>query len=93
MGLFAHENRQASEEAKALYARYEIAHTAVDFTAAILFLVGSFLFFKEATQYAATWLFVVGSACFALKPTLRLLREIKLYRMGKIDTLANRAEG
>ncbi len=90
MGLFRHENREASEQAKALYARYEIAHTAVDFAAAILFLVGSFLFFREDTQYAATWLFVIGSACFALKPTLRLIREIRLYRMGKLQTLADR---
>ena len=90
MGLFRHENRQASEAAKALYARYEIGHTAIDFTAALLFLVGSFLFFSAETQYAATWLFVFGSLFFAAKPTLRLVREIKLYRMGQIDTLAAR---
>jgi YrhK-like protein len=90
MPLFHQENRQASEEARALYARVEIVYTAVDFAAALLFLVGSFLFFNEDTQHAATWLFVIGSACFAMKPTLRLWREIRLYRMGKIDKLAAR---
>lgn len=92
MPLFHHENRQASPEAKAFYARVEIVYTAVDFTAAALFLVGSFLFFSEETQTLATWLFVVGSAAFAMKPTLRLWREIRLYQMGKVDRLAERAE-
>lgn len=91
MPLFHHENRQASEAAKALYARYEIAYTAVDFLAAFAFIIGSILFFDEAAQIAATWLFVIGSVFFALKPTIRLTREVKLYRMGKLDTLAARA--
>lgn len=90
MPLFHHENRQASTQAKAFYARVEIAYTVVDFAAALLFLTGSFLFFDVETQTAATWLFVVGSAFFAMKPTLRLWREIRLYRMGKIDKLAAR---
>lgn len=92
MPLFHHENRQASPEAKAFYARVEIAYKIVDFSAAALFLVGSFLFFSEATQTLATWLFVLGSAAFAMKPTLRLWREVKLYRMGKTTRLAERAE-
>ena len=55
-----------------------------------LILIGSFLFFSAATQTAATWLFVVGSFCFAVKPTLRLAREIKLYRIGDNEDLAER---
>lgn len=93
MPLFRHENRQRSERSKDIYARFEIIYTFVDFTAAFLFLIGSFLFFSEATQTIATWLFVAGSFAFAVKPTLRLIREIKLYRMGKIETLAEREQG
>jgi hypothetical protein len=37
-------------------------------------------------------LFLVGSLLFAAKPTLRLIREIKLYRMGDVDDLAHRFE-
>jgi hypothetical protein len=92
MPLFHHENRQASPEAKAFYARVEIVYTAVDFAAAFLFLIGSFLFFDAATQDVATWMFVAGSAFFAMKPTLRLWREVRLYRMGKIDKLAAREQ-
>lgn len=93
MPLFRHENRQRSSASRALYARFEIIYTFVDFTAALLFLVGSFLFFSESTQTIATWLFVAGSFAFAVKPTLRLIREIKLYRMGQIETLAEREQG
>lgn len=93
MPLFHHENRQASPEARAFYARVEIVYTAVDFTAAALFLVGSFLFFSADTQTTATWLFVAGSAFFAMKPSLRLWREVRLYRMGKVARLAEREQG
>ena len=92
MPFFYHENRQKSDAAKRLYARYEMLYTGVDFVAAFAFLAGSILFFGAQTQTAATWLFVVGSICFALKPTLRLVREIRLYRMGQLDKLAERAE-
>jgi uncharacterized membrane protein YgdD (TMEM256/DUF423 family) len=90
--LFSHEARQQSAQARRLYARFEIAHTAVDFLAALAFLVGSILFFSPSTQYSATWLFVIGSLFFAAKPTLRLTREIRLYRLGRLERLAERAE-
>ena len=90
MKLFSHENRQKSERSKRIYALFEIVYTCVDFIAAATFLIGSFLFFSDATETAATWLFVVGSFCFAVKPTLRLAREIKLYRIGDNEDLAER---
>ena len=62
----------------------------VDFSAALCFIIGSIMFFSEAWMSPATWFFTVGSFLFAMKPTLRLWREIKLYRMGKTDTLADR---
>ncbi|WP_226782051.1 YrhK family protein [Oceaniglobus trochenteri] len=92
MRLFRHEARQRSAESRRLYARYELAHTMADFAAAVCFLVGSVMFFREAWQYTGTWLFVVGSLLFALKPTLRLGREIRLYRMGDFSDLSDRAE-
>ena len=54
--------------------------------------MGSVLFFWPKYETPAVWLFTVGSVLFMAKPTLRLSREIKLYRMGKLDTLAERAE-
>ncbi|EEB83009.1 YrhK family protein [Roseobacter sp. GAI101] len=92
MKLFDHKNREASEASRTLYARFELAHTFVDFMAAVCFIVGSILFFFESEQIPATWLFLIGSFLFAAKPTLRLVREIKLYRMGDVKDLAKRAK-
>ncbi|WP_099864717.1 YrhK family protein [Pararhizobium haloflavum] len=90
MKLFRPGNREKSEEHKRIYALYELWYTAVDFMAAFTFLIGSVLFFSESTQTAATWCFVIGSICFALKPTIRLARELRYYQLGEIDTLADR---
>ena len=90
MKLFHHDNRPKGRAAHDLWARYEIAYTLVDFGAAFSFVVGSVLFFFDSTQIPATWLFLIGSILFAAKPTIRLVREIKLYRMGDYDDLAQR---
>lgn len=92
MNLFRHAARQRSPESRALWARYELVYTIVDFGAAFSFVVGSALFFFEPAQTAATWLFVLGSVLFAAKPTIRLVREIKLFRMGDMDDLARRVK-
>jgi len=90
MKLFRHENRQKSHESRVTYARFEIVYTFVDFAAAVSFVVGSILFFYNDLQTAGTWFFLFGSTLFALKPTLRLMREVRLYRMGDTDDLAAR---
>lgn len=90
MKLFRHENRQANAHTRRLYAQFELAHTLADFGAAICFVVGSVMFFSEKWQTPGTWLFLIGSLLFALKPSLRLIREIKLYEAGDMDDLAER---
>ncbi|MBN2905624.1 MAG: YrhK family protein [Rhodobacteraceae bacterium] len=92
MPLFAPGNRALSPRHEQIWAAYEIAHTIVDFTAAALFVIGSILFFFDTTQALATWAFLIGSICFALKPTIRLRRELKFLALGEIDTLAARAD-
>ena len=91
-GIFHHDRREATPESRRLYARFELAHTAVDFSAAVCFIIGSVMFFFEAWTYTATWYFTVGSVFFAMKPTLKLWREVRLYRMGQTDALARRIE-
>ncbi len=71
-----------------VYALYEIAYTAVDFVAALFFLVGSALFFWAETTFAGTWCFVLGSLCFAAKPALRLLRQIAYLRLGDYEKVS-----
>ncbi|WP_425098135.1 YrhK family protein [Tropicibacter sp. S64] len=92
MSLFSHENRQKTTETRRLFAAFEIAHTIVDFLAAFCFLIGSILFFWPVYETPAIWLFVIGSFFFAMKPTLKLIREVKLAAMGDADDLAQRYE-
>ncbi|MCJ8140538.1 YrhK family protein [Falsirhodobacter halotolerans] len=90
--LFRHENREADEHSRRTYARFEIARTFVEFAAAICFLVGSVMFFYDALMIPATWFFTIGSLLFAARPTLKIWREVRLYRMGKWRKLAQGAK-
>ncbi|MGJ8545904.1 MAG: YrhK family protein [Sulfitobacter sp.] len=87
MKLFRHEARQATPETQRVYARFELARTIADFGAAFCFIIGSVMFFSETWLTFGTWLFLLGSVLFALKPTIKLMREVKLYRMGEFDSL------
>ncbi|MBM6621912.1 YrhK family protein [Micrococcaceae bacterium RIT802] len=91
--LFSSDRRDNSPDHRRLYAAFEIAYTVVDFTAAGLFIVGSILFFSESLMIPGTWCFLIGSFCFALKPTLRLIREVRLARLDDLQQLADRARG
>ncbi|QDC10990.1 hypothetical protein FHY55_17895 [Oceanicola sp. D3] len=92
MKLFRHENRERNHDTRRIYALYELAYTLVDFGAATCFLIGSALFFWPAWETPAVWLFTIGSLLFFAKPAIRLAREVKLLRMGKYETLAERME-
>lgn len=64
-----------------VYGLYERVYTTVELTAALLFLIGSILFFYPDLKNTGTWMFVAGSACFAISPTVRFLREFHLARL------------
>jgi hypothetical protein len=91
MRLFDPRDRETTVREARFYAIFELLHTAVDFLAAGLFVVGSILFFSDSTKTAGTWCFLVGSICFALKPTIRLTREIRLASLRHVDRLAEQA--
>lgn len=93
MKLFNPSNRSKSPKHERLYAIYEVWYTAVDFAAAFLFVIGSVFFFWADTETLATWMFLVGSICFALKPTIRLVRELHYLSLGDFDQLATRERG
>ncbi|EAQ03694.1 hypothetical protein OB2597_10641 [Pseudooceanicola batsensis HTCC2597] len=90
--LFRHENRDRNHETRRVYALFELTYTLVDFCAAFCFIIGSVCFFYDSLMNAGTWLFLLGSVLFAVKPTLRLIREIKLISMGDPDDVARRLE-
>jgi hypothetical protein len=65
----------------ALFWRYQIVRTLVDFGAAVCFVVGSAFFFFPSRATPADWLFLVGSVLFALKPTIDVVRSAHLTRL------------
>lgn len=79
-----------SERHKRVYAYYELAYTFIDVAAAVLFIVGSIMFFYAAWEFTGTWCFLIGSIFFACKPTLRVVREIHLLKIGDYEDLADR---
>ncbi|HJC60494.1 MAG TPA: YrhK family protein [Candidatus Dietzia intestinigallinarum] len=66
--------------------RYETLSIANDVLIGIWFVVGSVLFFSEATTTAATALFVVGSVQMLIRPVIRLSRRLHLRRRGYSDS-------
>jgi hypothetical protein len=64
-----------------VYWRYQVVRTAVDFGAALCFVIGSVFFFYASMTRAADWLFLVGSLLFAVKPTIDLVRSVHLRRL------------
>lgn len=66
--------------------RYETLSIANDVLIGIWFVVGSVLFFSEATTEVATALFVVGSVQMLIRPVIRLSRRLHLRRRGYSDS-------
>ncbi len=64
-----------------IYWRYQVVRTAVDFGAAVCFVVGSAFFFFVSLSTEADWLFLVGSILFAVKPTIDVIRSSHLNRL------------
>ena len=85
MKLFDPANHLRSYTHRQIYAYAELAYTVVDFSAAVLFVVGSILFFSADTTYLATWLFLLGSIFFGMRPTIKLAREVAYMRIDDFD--------
>jgi len=90
LAFFNPDNRTVSMRHRRIYAVYEIVYTLVDFLAALLFLVGSVMFFYPWLENPAIWCFVVGSAFFLMKPTIRVIREFHYLAIGDFSDLAQR---
>ncbi|MFN3250258.1 YrhK family protein [Roseibium album] len=79
--MFDHALRSASPDHPALVRKYELYRTIVEFLAALTFIVGSVLFFFPVLVYAGTWLFLIGSILFAVRPTIWLMLEPRLANL------------
>lgn len=79
--MFDHALRSASPDHSELVRKYELYRTIVEFLAALIFIVGSVLFFFPILVYAGTWLFLIGSILFAVRPTIWLMLEPRLANL------------
>lgn len=79
--MFDPRSPTASPHHREVYGRYQKIYTAVEFAAAVAFVIGSVLFLYPTQQIPATWFFLVGSVLFAARPTVRVLRENHLARI------------
>ena len=61
--------------------RYEVLSIVNDILVALWFIVGSILFFSDATTIAGTWCFLAGSVELLIRPLIRLSRRIHLTRV------------
>ena len=61
--------------------RYEVASIGNDILVALWFIVGSILFFSDATTIAGTWCFLAGSVELLIRPLIRLSRRVHLTRL------------
>lgn len=93
MKLFRQSNARRSPRHRQIYAAYELAYTLVDLGAALMFIVGSVMFFSEEWQISGTWCFLIGSIMFGVKPTLRFAREIHYLVMANPSYRAPRSDG
>ena len=70
-----------TDQHRKVYHGYERLYDCIDALAAIAFIVGSALFFSEATTLAATWLFLIGSIFFGVRPAVHLVRDFHMARL------------
>ncbi|WP_084421247.1 YrhK family protein [Henriciella litoralis] len=70
-----------TEQHGKVYHGYQRLYDGIDASAAIAFIVGSALFFSEATMVAGTWLFLFGSVFFGVRPVVHLVRDFHMARL------------
>ncbi|MFM2484902.1 YrhK family protein [Celerinatantimonas yamalensis] len=62
-------------------ARYDLFYAINDALAGVLFVIGSIFFFWSDTQDAGTWLFLIGSILFTVRPGIKISRNLHLRRV------------
>lgn len=80
-GLFDPTLRHSSARHIKVSSRYDVLYALNDFIAGVMFVVGSVLFFWKDTQDAGTWLFLIGSILFTVRPGIKLARNFHLQQV------------
>lgn len=69
---------------------YQLMYQINDIVIGLIFLIGSFLFFSEATTYYGTWLFVAGSILMLIRPFIAITHHFHLSKVYKQKEMKNR---
>lgn len=85
--LFDHGVRTATPRHEEAVRKFEFYRTLIEFLAAATFVAGSICFFYDSLMVAGTWLFLIGSIFFAVRPTIRLLLELRLANLPVPDEM------
>lgn len=80
---------QPSKRHARIWRNYQLWYDTNDLVAGIMFTVGSVLFFFESTQTAGTWLFLVGSIQFIIRPGINVARDLHLSGVSRKDSKDN----
>jgi hypothetical protein len=64
-----------------IWRRYEVMSIINDFFIATWFLLGSVFFLYPSLEKVAIWFFIIGSAQFLIRPTIRLLAHLHIQRV------------
>ncbi len=71
---------QLGHEQLVIQRKYEAAGAVNDLLIAVWFLVGSVFFLDDSLMRSGTWLFVIGSTQFLLKPVIKLAGLVHMRR-------------
>lgn len=65
---------------------YKLLYQINDVVLGLLFLIGSFMFFKDSTMFTGTVLFVIGSVQMLIRPVISIIHDFHLSKVRKKDT-------
>lgn len=65
---------------------YKLLYQINDLVLGLVFLTGSFLFFRDDTMFAGTVLFVIGSIQMLIRPVISVVHDFHLSKVEKKGT-------
>ncbi|MCT1902391.1 YrhK family protein [Oceanobacillus sojae] len=60
---------------------YKLLYQINDVVLGLLFLIGSFMFFRDSTMFTGTVLFVIGSIQMLIRPVISIIHDFHLSKI------------
>lgn len=65
---------------------YKLLYQINDVILGLVFLIGSFMFFRDSTMFAGTVLFVIGSVQMLIRPVISIIHDFHLSKVREKNT-------